>query len=195
MYINVTPNTLSVVALADGHAPLTNTQQWSTHTASLSGRSGQPLCWSEAENNCAPQTQLCAFTDSHCVAGSNTCTYFSMVSLASTTRSLSAHMSCVLLQSESGNQGAKERERVQHVNTALWPLQTSSYFKSVWSSQLSWRTREHSEKVQNVLGAFNSFAPWRRQTFHSRPLRSGDSKAVRSNWQITRFIFWNEQKH
>lgn len=70
----------------------------------------QPLCWSEAENNCAPQTQLCAFTDSHCVAGSNTCTYFSMASLASTTRSLSAHMSCVLLQTESGNQGAQERE-------------------------------------------------------------------------------------
>lgn len=67
----------------------------------------QQLCWSEAKNIRAPQTQLCAFTDSHCVAGSNTCTYFSMVSLASTTRSLSAHMSCVLLQSESGNQWAQ----------------------------------------------------------------------------------------
>ena len=92
------------------------------HTLHLyPGRAGsgpaQPLCWSEAKNIPAPQTQLCAFTDSHCVARSNTCTYFSMVSLASTTRSLSVHMSCVLLKSESGNQRAQDRAR--HVNTKL----------------------------------------------------------------------------
>lgn len=92
------------------------------HTLHLyPGRAGsgpaQPLCWSEAKNIPAPQTQLCAFTDSHCVARSNTCTYFSMVSLASTTRSLSVHMSCVLLKSESGNQRAQDR--ALHVNTKL----------------------------------------------------------------------------
>ncbi len=97
------------------------------HTLHLyPGRAGsspaQPLCWSEAKNIPAPQTQLCAFTDSHCVAHRNTCTYFSMVSLASTTRSLSVHMSCVLLKSESGNQRAQER--AQHVRTELWSLST-----------------------------------------------------------------------
>lgn len=95
------------------------------HTLHLyPGRAGssspaQWLCRSEAKNISAPQTQLCAFTDSHCVARSNTCTYFSMVSLASTTRSLSVHMSCVPLKSDSGNQQA--HERAQHVNTELPP--------------------------------------------------------------------------
>lgn len=74
----------------------------------------QPLCWSEAKNIPAPQTQLCAFTDSHCVAHSNTCTYFSMASLASTTRSLSVHMSCVPFTSESGNRRAQESSTCNH---------------------------------------------------------------------------------
>lgn len=65
----------------------------------------QPRCWSEVKNIPAPQTQLCAFTDSHCVAHSNTCTYFSMVSISNTTQSLSV---CVIVKFESGNQQAQE---------------------------------------------------------------------------------------
>lgn len=82
------------------------------HTASLSNESRQPspaqrLCWSEAKNIRPPQTQLCAFTDSYCVGHSNTCTYFSMASLASTTPSLSIHTSCLSLSQIINKHGSE----------------------------------------------------------------------------------------
>lgn len=115
-----TPLTLPLSCVGSGLRTQAATQAPSSgsHTASLSRpAAAQPSRSADQRRKIspAPQTQLCAFTDSHCVAHSNTCTYFSMVSLASTTRSLSVHMSCVLLKSESGNQRAQET--AQHVNT------------------------------------------------------------------------------
>lgn len=125
------------------------------HTASLS-RVSRPAaqpggCADQRQKiNPTPQTQLCAFTDSHCVAHSNTCTYFSMVSSTGTTRSLSIHTSCVLLKPESGNQQAQGR--AQHVNTQP-PL--LHYFQRSSISRLSCHKSPssllHKSKIQKVV--------------------------------------------
>lgn len=125
--INITPQTLTPPSRVGSGLCTQATRQApssSTHTLHLyAGRAGsspaQPLCWSVAKNIPAPQALLCAFTESHCVAHSNTCTYFSMVSLDGTSRSLSVQMSscCWSLSREISEH---ERELSMLTQTSDW---------------------------------------------------------------------------
>lgn len=118
-YTNIAPQTLtppSRVRSGPWTQATTQAPNSGPHTASLSSSQAQPLCWSEAKNIPAPQDRLCAFTESHCVPHSNTCTYFSMVSLDSTTcPSLHTRVCCL---SPSG----EIREHKSELSTKLWLL-------------------------------------------------------------------------
>lgn len=161
-----------MVGQADGRRPPHRHPARGPHTASLSGQSRQrPSPAAPADQrrkiSTAPQTQLCAFTDRHCVAHSNTCTYFSMASLASTTRSLSAHMSCVLLESESGNHRAQER--AQRASAELRPL-LGRHFKSAirgcYKQHMNNPGKKYKEKCESL--SFSWQCSWRLQAFEVR---------------------------